>query len=424
MKGLQLLLLKIIFGIILFQPVLSQGYEYRMIQKDNTYEYIEVVTFYDSIIVRDTIRDTIYIGASSIKELSENLNMSYNDFINSFLKFAEANKDTGVKGDKNNVLLKDFISNIYTEIYKDRYVVRSYFLDINNNLICTYDSSRLAVNLVPSRVPLEYVFIQLGKNLTDNFLKTRSEQEQVVTNILQDIKANTEIKDRQVIVNFDFQDYDFSDKRALFQFAKSVSLVMDSIKVKKIREAKLYFTFNKSVVEEYKSYVVGLYEMIDGVYVFDPQTGVREIVPKDKLGTLINIRNQFLFARFDRSTFPDVASDQINYQIVHELMNSDYPEIWEDYFFAIICILLLLVIGVICYLYIPRFSNYINTNYLLALCVTIIIGAEIVVLLIYMIEEMGSSSRIITLKDIIAFQLLLFLAVPILIGFFNKKEIP
>ncbi|WP_164123759.1 MULTISPECIES: hypothetical protein [Sphingobacterium] len=42
---------------------------------------------------------------------------------------------------------------------------------------------------------------------------------------------------------------------------------------------------------------------------------------------------------------------------------------------------------------------------------------------IYMVEEMGFKTKLITLKDIILFQLLLVFALPLVIRIFKRKDI-
>lgn len=388
------------------------------------FDNVKFIMFHDSVVIRDTIRDTVFVGSSSIQELSEKLNLSYTDFIENFLKYVKEQKSIDTIDMQYDDFMKDYVAKIYSEVYQGQYIYQTYWIDQVEQKIKSNKQNHPDLTLLPDTAILQFVFIQQGEFLTNNFLKTKNEQIRVMEKILQDISNLPLRSDTKVAINFYFPDYDFSDKRSLFQFAKSVSLVLDSIKVQELRKVKLFFSFNEANVDEYSSYLIGLYDMIDSVYGVDLASGNRTVLKKEDINSFLKIRNQFLFARFEIDNFPDVKANDISYETIGKLMNTDYTEEWEMYFIAILAILMLLLVCIICYLTIPIFCNYINQNYLYAFAGVIILGAEVVILLIYMIEEIGSQTKIITLKDIILFPILLVFILPLLINFFKRKDIP
>ena len=420
----QLLLISLLVFFSNTPSASAQDYECPNCITESDFDRLKFIIFQDSIVVRDTIRDTVFVGSSSIQELSQNLNLSYTDFVENFLDYVRAQKAIDGRDKKYDEFMKDYVAKIYNEIYRGQYIYQTYWIDKNSDNILKKREKHPQLALLPDAAILEFVFVQHGADHTQNFLNTKNEQIRLIEAIFKDIRALPNEENKEIAINFYLPDFDFENKRSLFQFVKSVSLAIESIKVQEIRDVKLYFSFNTHKVEDYTTYIVGLYEMIDGVYSVELGTGVRKYVKPEDLSSFYKIRNQFLFARFELADFPEIKENDISYSTIYKLVTTDYPELWEEYFFAILGIVFLLFVFALCYILIPRFSDYINQNYLYALAVSIIMGAELIIMFIYMVEEMGSKTKIITLKDIILFQLLLVFALPLVIRFFKRKDIP
>lgn len=384
--------------------------------------YIEVFTLHDSIIVRDTIRDTIYL--TDMKEIASGLNMSFDEFIHQFLDYARKQKQEGSK-----LYISHLMAKINEHAKNYRYVLNRYWLDFPKDASEIKNQKMQLPQNIPDSTIMEYVFKLEGKNNTINFLNSQSEQLEVIHRLLHDIKENKkEIEDetikKRIALNFYFPDFSYKEKRAMAQFVKSVSLVIDSIKVKELTNLPLYFTFNTNGKKANLAYLVGLCDMVDKVFVAASDVSLEEIDRTTEISTFDKVINQFYLARIHTDDFPDIKEGKFSPRILQQLMNADYPNVWEGYFLGIIGIVLLLIIGTACYFFISPFANFINENYMYVFAGVIILITEIILLFVFMIEEMTSKTKVFNLWEILLVLILLIIVIPLIKKGISNKETP
>lgn len=407
--------------------VFSQDYKCYSCETGFDGEYFEIFTLHDSVIVVDTV----YVGAATLQEMSKNFKMSYDEFVHHFLEYVK-NQDSSINKEEQ-IYISYLLANANKQIKDYRYVLNKYSVDFPNDSFIMKKKEMLPLpkNMLDS-MSLDFMFVLEGKKNTDNFLYSSKEQIKILYEILSDMKDNPEIKklnskkNKRVGLNFYFPDFSFEEKRAMAQFMKSVSLVIDSINIPEIQNLPLYFTFDKSAKEDNMAYLIGLCDMVDNVFVTDITSTVMSFEAIDKnvaISKLDKIKNQFYFVRFHTGDFPK-TNDKLSYENIELLMKADYPNTWEGYFAGIIGILLLLIIGTVCYFFITPFANFIHESYMYVFAGVILLITQIVLLFVFMIEEMNSKTKVFNLWEILLVLILLVFFIPLIKKGISNKKIP
>jgi len=418
--------------LLLFLWISNLGYSqtsvcYHCVTEDG--EFLELYSEENDLFVRDTVRDTIYLYLNSIDSVLINLDMNFNDFVYDFLEFVKTKRNDSIYFVKNEKYLGKFMHyvNEYAKHY--RYIVYKYWADYPTDRFFLHKEGAIIPTNIPDSLTLEYLFVLEGTNNTNNFLNTHFEQVQVLQRILKDInhyKLEHPLKRNPLVINFCFPDFSFKEKRAMYQFIKSVSLVLDSLEKPSMKDVLLYFTFNESAFEEHKSYILGMYDMVDSIYlikdVFNMDFKLVDInTPTSKFSKILS---QFYFARVHTEDLPSTKSDTLDYDTISELMQADYPDSWEQYLLGIIGSVLLLIIGILLYLLFAPFANYVHENYMYVFAGVLIIVTEIILLFVFMIEEMTNKSNVFSLWEILLFQILLIFVIPFIKKSVGRKTTP
>ena len=230
-------------------------------------------------------------------------------------------------------------------------------------------------------------------------------------------------------IYFDFSEFQFKEKRALAQFAKSVSLIVDSISVKSIQNLSLYFSFNKTLGEENRYYLYSLATMVDSVFLRE-QNNTVIYTKKDakKLPFYAKVANQFYLVRFFIKGFPKIDDTGFSADAILALAHADYPDNnWESYFFALCAIAITVLILLLLYWLIPTISFYLNKNQDYLFMLLLMVLFEIILLLLAMIEAMSREDIIDFSKNkdfLLLLPLLFIFIIPAVKAFENRKTKP
>lgn len=397
---------------LLFQSVRAQEYHYY------TYE-----------IIRDTVRDTIKVHDTitiqpKLDSILSKFDLSFNDFMHTFQQYIEK------KGKSIYPLEEDIYLNYLLPLYLEKNMNKRYFMKMyfENKQYGTIDFTNLHTPM-HSDLAHDVMLVIEGEINTDNFIKSPSNQKNTLYKVLNDIiaikKDSLNKNDRKIGLNIYFPDFSFKEKRAMAQFVKSVSLVIDSINIPEIRNIPLYFTFNKNVKEDNSAFLVGLCDMADSVFVVNtPSLMNFEAIDKNaEISKFEKIKNQFYFVRFYMDDFPTIDGD-LSCDNLELLMNADYPNTWEGYLLGIIGIIVLLIIGTVCYFLITPFANFIHEHYMYVFAGVIILITEIILLFVFMIEEMNSHTKVFNLWEILIVLILLVIIIPVIKKGIKNAETP
>ena len=398
-------------------------------------DYFEIYTLQDSVIIRDTIRDTLYI--STINDITSHFNMSFDEFVDHFLEFVKSKEATNMSIEEK-VYISQLRAMMNTRLKQDRYVLRQYSLDLDKGSYnITVQKIPLADNM-PDSLDLDFLFVLEGEKNTDNFLNSPKLQARVLFKILKDIKNYSKNQKKNIGINFYFPDFSYKEKRGMAQFVKSVSIVIDSSRIEEVRDLPLYFTFDEHFEADSLNfhYLASLRDMVDVIFLARVENtpmlkiSFRSIdtqAKKTNTSWWQQIKNQFYLARFQSDEFPITNSEVLILSDIEKLMRADYPDsIWEFYFFTILFIIAFLIIGTFCYFFFPAFTNFVRNNSMYVFSGSILLVMEIFLLFTFMIETM-SNTVVFNFQNnqiMLFLPLMLIFIIPLLKNLTKKQEIP
>lgn len=287
----------------------------------------------------------------------------------------------------------------------------------------------------------DLLFICKGDQHTNRFITSKKLTDAYIVRIFEYIhKSNSDSSSIHKIngVNFYFPNYNYQENRAMAQFAKSVSLVIDSCKLESIRGMKLFFSFDGKEKNKNKGFYCCLTEMCDNVLVFDTDCDTCLYYPvtiynadsSKALPLIRRIRNQLLLARYFVEDFPEETSREEFFPAdIKKIANADYPDNdWEFYFISLLVIIVLTLTITVLYWTIPRFSYYFSKNKDYVIILILILCFEVILLSFYAIEAMSRTEVV----DITGNNKGLVLFIPVLLVFITpalkairrKRDIP
>lgn len=396
--------------------------------EDDSYK-LEIIIQHDTIYIQDSV------FVSHLNDVTRRFNMSFDEYSKKLLEAVEQHDSTSITS-LERIYLNYLLPMYYPSYIEHRYIARNYSVEIKDNFMkMDIQNIRLPISVCRDSLKMDIMVVFRGDVNTDNFLKSEfyraSCLEQLFWHIYKSKITNIEG------VNFYFPDFSFKQKRAMAQFIKSASLVMDSCHVEKIRDLKLYATFDKDIGGSHKEFLYGLTQMADSVLLVNSKTEswMRDsVIVLDKedsknISWLGKVYNQFYFARFQLNSFPVSQEDELSLQSLRDLINSDYSyNTWEGYFFALIIIFIVIIAIFILYWTIPRFSYFLNNNMTYLYSMIIMLILEIYLLFVCMIESMskedvftfGGENR----NTFLLFPLLFIFIVPMLNRIGKRREKP
>ncbi|GEM_PF-4662844 len=389
----------------------------------------------DSIIVHDTITDTLYI--SRLEDITLQFGISFDEYVRRFMMFKDE-QDSLSAITSERLYLNYFLPMLAsdTEFMNKRLVCREYTIAQDQE----YTELRLKdypMNYFYALegIPMDVMLTCYGTKNTDIFLQSPYARQ---TTIEQLFSAIYFTRNRTIDgINFYFPDYSFREKREMAQFVKSLSLVTDSSRIEGIRGLKLYLTFDKEEGLKNKDFLCCLTQMADSVFLLDQQTELNAIPvmnivdssDAEVLPVFSKMRNQLYLARYATGGFPETNPEEFLLSDIRAIMNSDYDDnLWETYFLILIGIILLIIVFVLFYRFSSVFSGYISKNmdYMYALLIMLVL--EIYLLAFTMLECM-SKDNIFTFgdknRDAILWMPFLFLfIIPMMKSIRNRRNLP
>lgn len=272
---------------------------------------------------------------------------------------------------------------------------------------------------------------------TNRFLTNKQAQHRFIHSILSYPDGMINRKDslhKPNGLNLYLPKFDFSEKRALTQLVKSLSLVLDSLNVKGThvyKDLDLSLTFSREAASKQSGYISGLQCFVDTVYFADfdslglASTVVYNDGSIDTSSVVTRVTNPFYLFRIPFKTIQSGVNDGDIWQ----LMDCDYASgRWGLFFCVDLCLVLLLLALIVLRYTSVMFNMYVQKYYTFIVLLTITLVMELVVFFFFMIEAL--SPQVIYFNfDTGNFTYLALIALPILpIVFYllilklNKRE--
>jgi hypothetical protein len=253
----------------------------------------------------------------------------------------------------------------------------------------------------PGHQPVDIVFECRGEKNTDYFLQSPQLIDTYLVQLFRYIhEANTQEAGKIHGVNFYFPDFSFNKKRAMAQFAKSISLVTDSCRLNTIRSLKVYFSFDQKTADKNIEYLSCISDMTDSIFVFNNQANPLfssvEVITRDnadKYSLLSKVIDEIYLASFYIDYFPATHPFEFQANDIIRLMHADYPENnWETYAFVLAGMFLLALVMLFLYFTVPGLAWYLSRNQKYLTLLVLMLLFEVFLLLFSMVEAMSRSN--------------------------------
>jgi hypothetical protein len=368
--------------------------------QDDSYDYEEDY-LPDTVYV--PVHDTTYIYISNLNDITTKLGVSYDSYVKWFLYFM-AKKDGGYLFSPQEIYLNYFLPLLEEKPGPTGHKwVQGVF-----SLYASPDTSFMKYNPVPlpdifqpGNHPVDIVFECRGDKNTDYFLQSPQLIDTYLVQLFRYIhETNTKETGKIRGVNFYFPDFSFDKKRAMAQFAKSISLVTDSCRLNTIRTLKVYLSFDQKTAGNHKEYLSCIADMTDSIFVFNNQANplfsTVEVITRDdadKYSLISKMIDQAYLASFYMDYFPATSPFEFQANDTIRLIHADYPENnWEIYAFVLAGIFLLALVIIILYFTVPGFAWRLSRRKKYLTILVLILLFEIFLLLFSMVEAMSRSS--------------------------------
>ncbi|MDR0371852.1 MAG: hypothetical protein LBH80_08445, partial [Prevotellaceae bacterium] len=288
------------------------------------------------------VHDTTYICISTLNDVTTKLGISYDSYVRWFLYFV-AKRDSG-------------------RIFSPQEIYLNYFLPLLEekpgspghkwaegifSLYASPDTSFMKHHPLPlpndfqkkSR-PVDIIFECRGDKNTDYFLQSPQLMDTYLAQFFKYIhEVNSREEGKIRGINFYFPDFSFKKRRAMAQFAKSISLVTDGCRLNTIRSLKVYFSFDRRTASGNEEYLSCIADMTDSIFVFnsqdDPLFSTAEVITRsdaDKYWLVSKIIDQIYLASFYMDYFPLTDKYTFYENDIVRLIHADYSENnWETY---------------------------------------------------------------------------------------------
>lgn len=388
---------KIIFLLLLLflasqMYVMGQRDTTNVVYQDSLYK-LEIIIIQDTVI----LQDTLFI--SELDEVTRIFGMSFDEYSKRLLKSVEQQDSTGRSLER--IYLNYLLPMYYPSYIKHRYIVRNYSVEVMDNYLkMDIDNFQRPLYSMQDSLDMDVMLMCRGDVNTSNFLKSPSYRSSCLEQLFLSIN-NTQLTNIKG-VNLYFPDFSFNEKRAMAQFIKSASLIVDSCNIKSIRNLKLFATFDKNTGKDHYAYLQGLTQMVDSILLVNtesvnwPMDSVSVIskIDAENASWWSKVQNQFYFARFNFKPFPHFEeNEELLPENLRQLIDADYPyNNWEYYFFALMAIFLFIIVFLFFYRFNLRFSFFLNNNITYLFSAVILLIFEIYLLFICMVEAMSNEN--------------------------------
>jgi hypothetical protein len=337
-------------------------------QYDGDFIYIA-----DTVYVEKKVEVEVPVYISTLDDITRQFGITYDEYVKQFLQYVRS-QDSANRFSSNHIYLNYFLPMLENEPdFPTKRMVGGVFsmYASPDTAFLNFDPASLPDTLPKNNSNFDILFECRGDKNTDFFLQSSNLIDAYLVRLFKYIhEAKTQNNQAIKGINFYFPDYSFKQKRAMAQFAKSVSVVVDSCRLKSIRGLKIYFSFNQQGAGEIK-YLSCLAEMTDSVFILNRTGNDRIFTPvtvvtfrdAKKYSLLSKVIDQFYLAHYDLQSFPCTSEVMFWDTDIINLIHSDYPNNnWEIYALVLIVIIGISILLFIMYWIIPSFSFFLNRN--------------------------------------------------------------
>lgn len=278
-----------------------------------------------------------------------------------------------------------------------------------------------------------------GASRTNRFLTNEDAVIRAISYIFTALQADSsKIK----TISLYFPDFNFKEKRAMAQFAKSMRRVMDASKYPTIRNMKLKIFFHEPKDREIigEDFMYALILMADDVILLDPTNIMDDYYVKgdpfsyseiQDLSLFTQINSHFYLAKFSTGDTAYYNGTLSNFSIkdIRPIVMGDNPDNnWESYLWFLIGLILLIFLIILLYLFYPPFSYLLNQNLGIILASAIIFAIEFFILLAalfnYMCTEDDEISSSKNTWILFCMPILMVVVLPLMRQFTRNKKLP
>lgn len=386
--------------------------------------------------VPTTVRDTVYIYLSSMDSITRHFGITFNEYVAQFMKFKQERDAAGTVSD--DLVYMNYLLPLLDpgeSFMRRRIVTREYTINRSSDSVCL-DVARLrdAKILEERNHPVDVMLTCYGSDNTILFLTSPSQIKSCLGQLFTEIiESEGKIKG----LNIYFPDYDFSKKRAMAQFVKSVSILIDSLPQKNIRNLDYYISFDERRGNKHESYLTCLAQMADSILLLNrtsdntiPQISVIDYGTAVAQSLPTKLANQFYLAKYYTKPFPQYDYSEGAFMTnIENFIEADYNyNHWEDFLFILIGISVLIVVMILLYRFNPSFSSYLNKNIDYAYSLIIILIFEILLLIACLFEAM-SEEEVFTIGAenryfVLTLPLLFIFIVPMMRTLGKRRQLP
>lgn len=278
-----------------------------------------------------------------------------------------------------------------------------------------------------------------GASRTNRFL---TNQEAVIRAISYIFTALQPDSSKIKTISLYFPDFNFKEKRAMAQFAKSIRRVMDASKYATIRNMKLKLFFHepkdRGVIGD--DFMYALILMADDVILLDPTNIMDDYYVKgdpfsyseiQDLSLFTQINSHFYLARFSTGDTASYQGTLTNFSVnsIRPVVMGDSPDnTWESYLWFLIGLVTLVLLIVGLYLLYPPFSYLLNQNMGIILASAVIFAIEFFMLVgalfNYMCTEDDEISSSKNTWLLFCMPILMVVVLPLMRQFMRNRKLP
>jgi DNA polymerase III delta prime subunit len=349
------------------------------------------------------VHDTTYIYISRLNDITAKLGMSYDLYVRSFLSFV-------AKRDSNRIFSpQEIYLNYFLPLLEEKPgSPSSKWAEGVFSLYASPDISFMKYSPLPlpngfqeKDRQMNILFECRGDRNTDYFLQS---PQLIDTYLVQFFKYIHEVNSRKAGkirgINFYFPDFSFKRKRAMAQFAKSISLIADKCGLNTIHSLRVYFSFDSRTASGNEEYLSCIADMTDSIFVFNSQNdhlfSTAKVITRsdaDKYWLISKIINQIYLASFYMGHYPSTDKNEFLENNIVSLIHADYPENnWETYALILAGIFLLALATFTLYYTVPEFAYFLSRNKKYTTILILILIFETFLLLFSILEAMSRSS--------------------------------
>ncbi len=316
----------------------------------------------------------------------------------------------------------------------DGFVVRE--LEIDEGLVARAQTVREPSAARDSTVCREILLRIDGAERTTRFIRDRSAIRKAISFMFTEMSADSA---RIRGIDIYLPDYDFTYRREMVQFIKSVRIMMDASRDFKFGDTSLDIFFNDDELPDAPDFIYALGQEASSVVFLDTSVPgdfylrAKRITPEDMadVGLFNKLGSHFLIARYYTGDL-DIRNGQMTAFAeadIRAILEADYPENeWESFMYILIAIVLMMVVLVLLYRHNAAVSLFVSHHAESVLLVLIVMVLEMGILFVTAFQNMCrlDSFTIIERHPVVIFllPLVVVLAAPLLHYVLKNRKTP